>query len=274
MTQSMTFGGGNLPAKAQSLQAALANVERDLLTGVTTLKFAKGDWLQGTVNEDVDPKSKWMVDPYSFEHGYIAWGGGKPVDEIMVSMLSALPDPGPAPAESLAPDKEGKPGRGWQRQSGLRLKCVEGPEKGIICRFTTSSDGGRRAVKKLSDAISEQLGVDSVNFCPIVCLEVDSYQHKDKDRGRIKVPVFKILSWVPELGVAAEPEPFDGEEDEEDKYENYDPEETDGAPWDEEEEEKTIEPEPAPEPAPRTRRSAPTPAPEPAPAQTERRRRR
>jgi len=272
----MTFGGGNLPAKAQSLRAALANVENDLLTGVAILKFAKGDWLQGISNEDVDPKSKWMVDPYSFEHGYIAWGGGKPVDEVMVSMLSALPDPGPAPEESLAPDKDGKKGKGWQRQSGLRLKCVEGPEKGMVCRFTTSSEGGRRAVKKLSDSIVEQLGVDSINFCPIICLEVDSYLHKDKDRGRIKIPVFKIQSWVPELGVATEPEPFDGDDEEEDKYETYDPEETDGAPWDEEGE--VIEPEPAPEPAPaqtKRRRSASAPAPEPAPrVQPERRRRR
>ena len=189
------------------------------------------------------------------------------MDEIMVSsMTSALPDPGPAPAESLAPDKEGKPGRGWQRQSGLRLKCIEGPEKGTVCRFTTSSDGGRRAVKALSDEIVEQLNVDSVNFCPVVCLEVDSYQHKDKDRGRIKFPVFATQSWVPELGVAAEPQ-----------LEDYEPD-VDGVYSDDEvgamqAPEPDPAPEPAPEPAPRARRSE-APAPAPAPAQTERRRRR
>jgi len=259
------------PAPA-ALKAALANVEKDLIGGMTILKFAKGDWTYGSTGTEVSKDSRWMVDPFSFIHGFIAWGHGRPVEEVTAPMTEALPKIGPPPQESLEDDDKGNPGKGWQRLSGFSLKCISGPDKGTVARFTSSSDGGRKAIKVLLKEIEDQLEVDEYAYCPIVKLGTDFYMHPDKTVGKVKTPTFEVLEWseVPDdveneveedERTAPEPEPAklppatkkrvrkpepapEPEEDDDYDYDDDDVEYVD----DEE------EPEPAPTPAPTERR--------------------
>jgi len=195
MSESMTFSSANLPSP-QSLQTALRSIERDLPGGMAILKFSKGDWSYGSDNTEPLAGSRWAVNPYSFMHGFIAWHANSPVGEIMAMMHEPLPDPGPAPAESLLPDNEGKPGKGWQRQSGLSLKCLTAPDAGLDVRFTTCSDGGRRAVQQLAVEIAGHIDLDVSHPVAIVEIKVGKYQHRDKARGWIKFPQFDIVDWM------------------------------------------------------------------------------
>jgi hypothetical protein len=62
----------------------------------------------------------------------------------------------------------------------------------IIC-FTSSSDGGRKAVAKLAD-IYDRLRHRHKAKMPVVKLTSESYQHKLY--GKILKPVFRIVDWV------------------------------------------------------------------------------
>jgi len=283
MTDKMTHTGSvamekhtRRPAPA-ALKAALANVEKDLVGSMTILKFAKGDWTYGSTNTDVGKDSVWMVDPFSFIHGFIAWGHGRPVQEVTAPMTEPLPKIGPPPPESLEDDDKGQAGKGWQRLSGFALKCISGTDKGTVARFTSSSEGGRRAIKALLKAIEDQLGVDEFAYCPVVKLDTDFYMHPDKSVGKVKTPEFSVVDWteLPEEGEdpevaedertapepvpaavptakrkkvakptpAPEPEVVPEDEDEYEDYEDY-----------EEDPEPELAPEPDPAPAPTARR--------------------
>lgn len=248
-TMTASKQGGGLAVSKQAikdLRKGLKNVEKDLVGAMTILKYAKGDWTYGTTRTEVDKTSLWMVDPFSFVHGYIAWGGERPVEHT-VSMLEPLPQVGAPPPESLVKDADGNGGHGWQRTTGLSLKCVEGPDKDTVARFTTSSDGGRKAVKALLDAIDAQLDVDEDLFVPLVYLDSDHYIHPDKTRGKIHTPVFEVVRWT------SVPDASDDVSEDEQVVESLPaaPSAPDEAPF-----EVEPEPEPAPEPERRRRRRA------------------
>lgn len=209
------FGGGQL-ASVHNLQSALRNVEKDLSGGTAILKFAKGDWSYGSNATEPEEGQLWAVNPYSFMHGFIAWGiDSNVLGEEMISMaedINSLRERiGDPPAESLEKNEKGEGGRGWQRQSGVLLKCIEGPQDiGVEVRFTSSSDGGRRAVQQLAVDISNHIDIDPEHPVPVVELKTGSYEHKNKRVGRVKFPAFKIVEWMS----------LDGLKDEEDVSED------------------------------------------------------
>ena len=65
--------------------------------------------------------------------------------------------------------------------------------------FTTTTVGGKNAIVDLCEAHAQDHR--RTGEYPIVRLATDSYPHKIKARGRVKVPVFKIVDCV-------EAEPF------------------------------------------------------------------
>jgi hypothetical protein len=103
-------------------------------------------------------------------------------------------------------DNQGKPQDPWKETNYIVLKGVTDSE---LYTFSTASVGGRGAFKKLCDAYSAGKRMHPGQF-PIVALNVGSYDHPDKSRGRIKFPEFKIVDWVPvsvfDDAVAAEEE--------------------------------------------------------------------
>ena len=100
MSNVTVFGNANLPA-VNSISSALRNIQTDTSTagGVTILKMDRtGHWVYGASETEVDNDSIWAVNPFSFTHGFIAWGEGEVLGEKMVSVTEPLPQLDPAPA--------------------------------------------------------------------------------------------------------------------------------------------------------------------------------
>jgi hypothetical protein len=192
----MTFSLVNLPS-VTTLSTALRALEQDVpAAGVAILKMDKtGHWVFGADQTEVEDDATWAINPFSFTHGFIAWGDGEVLGEKMVSVSSPLPELEVAPPNAK---------RGWETQVGMSLKCLSGEDKGLEARFSTTSVGGKRAVQALAVAIATQVDADQTKPVPVITLGKEHYQHKSY--GRIFTPIFDIKEWASMDGSVAEAE--------------------------------------------------------------------
>jgi hypothetical protein len=192
-----TFSNAGLPA-VSSLGDALRSIQTDVgPAGVAILKMDKtGHWVFGADQTEVQDGSLWAINPFSFVHGFIAWGDGEVLGEKMVPVSTPLPEMEPAHANAK---------RGWEPQVGMSLKCLDGEDEGLECRFSTTSVGGKRAVSALAVAIATQVDTDQSKPVAVVKLKKEHYQHKSY--GRIFTPVFEVVKWIGMDGNAAVAEP-------------------------------------------------------------------
>ena len=183
---AITFAKSNLPS-VQSLSQALRSIEADVGSGgVAILKMDKtGHWVFGADQTEVDDNSTWAINPFSFVHGYIAWGDGDVLAEKMVPVAEPMPEVDPAPPQSK---------RGWEVQVGMGLKCMSGEDANTEVRYSVTSVGGKRAVQKLALEIAAQVEKDQSTPVPVVRLKKEHYTHKSY--GRIFTPVFEIVNWI------------------------------------------------------------------------------
>ncbi len=181
-----TFAIANLPP-VTSLATSLRALEQDVgAVGSVIIKMDKtGHWVFGADQTEAEDGAKWAVNPFSFVHGYIAWGEGEVLGEKMVSVSE------PLPALDVAPPNAK---RGWETQVGMSLKCISGEDEGMEARYTVTSVGGKRAVQALAVAIANQVDADQSKPVPVVKLKKEHYQHKSY--GRIYTPIFEIVEWV------------------------------------------------------------------------------
>lgn len=192
MSNITTFSGANLPS-VKSLATALRTIKADDGgAGTVIIKMDKtGHWVFGADQTEIENDSTWAVNPFSFVHGYIAWGGvdtpaaGTVLGEKMVSVSQPLPELEAAPQHAPM---------GWQTQVGFSMKCLIGEDKGMEVRYTCISHGGKKAVQALAVAIATQVEKDQDKPVPVVELGKEQYTHKSY--GRIYNPVFKIIDWV------------------------------------------------------------------------------
>ena len=193
----MSFALANLPP-VTSLSTALRALEAEAgPAGVVILKMDKtGHWVFGADQTEAEADATWAINPFSFIHGFIAWGDGEVLGEKMVSVSAPLPEMDAAPAGAK---------RGWETQVGMSLKCLSGEDKDMEARFSSTSVGGKRAVQTLAVAIANQVEADQSKPVPIVRLKKDHYAHKSY--GKIYTPVFEIVEWVGMDGAPAEEVP-------------------------------------------------------------------
>jgi hypothetical protein len=186
MSNITTFSGANLPS-VKSLATALRTIETDVGgAGTVIIKMDKtGHWVFGADQTEIEDGSTWAVNPFSFVHGYIAWGDGEVLAEKMVSVSQPLPE-----LEAAPPGAK----KGWETQVGMSIKCLDGEDKGMEARYTTTSVGGKKGVQALAVAIATQVEKDQSKPVPVVELGKEHYTHKSY--GRIFTPVFKVLEWV------------------------------------------------------------------------------
>jgi hypothetical protein len=186
MSNITTFSGANLPS-VKSLATALRTIETDVGgAGTVIIKMDKtGHWVFGAEQTEIEDGSTWAVNPFSFVHGYIAWGDGEVLAEKMVSVSQPLPELDVAPPGAK---------KGWETQVGMSIKCLDGEDKGMEARYTTTSVGGKKGVQALAVAIATQVEKDQDKPVPVVELGKEHYTHKSY--GRIFTPVFKVLEWV------------------------------------------------------------------------------
>lgn len=190
------FQSANLPS-VQTLSQSLRALEQDVgPAGTVILKMDKtGHWVFGADQTETQDDAKWAINPFSFIHGFIAWGEGEVLGEKMVPVSEPLPELDAAPPGAK---------RGWETQVGMSLKCLSGEDEGMEARYTVTSVGGKRAVQALAVAIANQVDADQSKPVPVVLLKKEHYQHKSY--GRIYTPVFEIVEWVGMDGAAPEAE--------------------------------------------------------------------
>lgn len=207
MSNITTFSGANLPS-VKSLATALRTIETDVGgAGTVIIKMDKtGHWVFGADQTEIEDGATWAVNPFSFVHGYIAWGDGEVLAEKMVSVSQPLPELDAAPPGAK---------KGWETQVGMSIKCLTGEDKDMEARYTTTSVGGKKAVQALAVAIATQVEKDQAKPVPVVALGKEHYTHKSY--GRIYTPVFDVKEWASMDGaVEAEPNleietPFEAE---------------------------------------------------------------
>ena len=160
-----TFSQANLPA-VSTLSSALRSIQAEVgPAGVVILKMDKtGHWVFGADQTEVEDDAVWAVNPFSFVHGFIAWGDGEVLGEKMTSVSNPLPALDEAPPQAK---------KGWESQVGMSLKCISGEDKGMEARFTTTSVGGKRAVQTLAVALAEQVDKDQSKPVPVIRLKKD-----------------------------------------------------------------------------------------------------
>jgi len=187
MSNLVAFKQAGLPA-VSSLSSALRVAAQSAAPagGTVILKMDRtGHWVFGADQDEVEPGSKWAVNPYSFTHGFIAWGDGQVLGEKMAPMTEPLPEVEAAPPGAS---------KGWEMQIGFSLKCLSGEDAGMEARYTATCVGGKRSVQELALAVAEQADKDSSRIVAVVTLGKDHYQHKSY--GRIYTPVFDVVEWV------------------------------------------------------------------------------
>jgi hypothetical protein len=196
MSNLVKFSGANLPS-VTSLSTALRSIATDV--GASTTAIIKmdrtGHWVFGADQTEAEADATWAVNPFSFVHGFIAWGDGEVLGEKLVPVTEPLPELEAAPHGAK---------KGWEPQTGLSLKCISGEDAGMEARFTTTSVGGRKAVQALAVEIAAQVEKDQSKPVPVVKLGKDHYTHKSY--GRIYTPVFEVVEWVSMNGEVAEAE--------------------------------------------------------------------
>jgi hypothetical protein len=205
MNDIVKFGNANLPS-VQTLAIQLRGLTEASGGGgggAVILKMDKtGHWVFGADQTEAEKDAKWAVNPYSFIHGWIAWGDGAVLGEKMVGVAEPVPQLGDAPFGAS---------RGWERQVGFSLVCTSGEDKGLEARFSATSVGGKKAVTELAVELARHVDSDPQSPVPVVGLSSDFYMHKSY--GRIFTPVFTIHGWAALSGVAGSEEEYE-EEDE------------------------------------------------------------
>jgi len=186
MSNIIAFAGANLPS-VSSLSTSLRVLETDVgPSGSVILKMDKtGHWVFGADQTEVQDGSNWAINPFSFVHGFIAWGDGEVLGEMMTGVANPLPETPQAPPGAT---------KGWEMQVGCSLKCLNGEDAGQEVRFTATSVGGKKAVQALAAAIATQVDADQTKPVAVVELLNDHYQHKSY--GKIYTPVFKVGKWM------------------------------------------------------------------------------
>jgi hypothetical protein len=193
MSNLVKFSGANLPS-VTSLSTALRSIATDVSAVSTSIiKMDRtGHWVFGADQTEAESDATWAVNPFSFVHGFIAWGDGEVLAEKLVPVTEPLPE-----LEAAPPGAK----KGWEPQTGLSLKCISGDDAGMEARFTTTSVGGRKAVQALAVEIAAQVEKDQSKPVPVVKLGKDHYTHKSY--GRIFTPVFDVVEWVSMDGESA-----------------------------------------------------------------------
>ena len=130
--------------------------------------------------------------------GWQRWRDGHPTDSRMGLACRALHSAAAPRARrrrfesKWEVDSDGSARDPWQFTNYV---VFISPESSDIFTFTTASRGGINAVADLCKAHDRVIRRQSGCY-PLVSLESDSYQHKIKSRGRIKIPRFQLVRYV------------------------------------------------------------------------------
>lgn len=184
---------GSLDALDQKMKAGQSSLPQ-VSGGVAILRIGAqdGKWVFGQENIPVEEGSKWAVNPFSFQTGWVCWADPK-VNRKNEKLGEVMGPPDAAPAcPALTPEQQAKGGE-WQEQIGFRLVCISGEDEGEEVLYQNSSYGAMKAYREVYDAVMNR---PSKPHCfPIVVITSDSYQNKTYNRT-VYNPVFEVVDWA------------------------------------------------------------------------------
>jgi hypothetical protein len=159
------------------------------------LKFTKGDWTLGEEAKTVPADARFVANLEEYYRGWVRWWDGKPTDHLIGRVIDrhrvhAREELGDLDETKWETEPNGTRRDPWTRTVYLALRDISNDE--VIC-FTSSSDGGRKAVAKLADRY-DKLRHRFKAKMPVVCLESEAYQHNTY--GKILKPKFRIVDWT------------------------------------------------------------------------------
>ena len=159
------------------------------------LKFNKGEWLLGEEGKKVPEGATFIANMEDYYRGWVRWWDGKPTDHLIGRVIDRHRVPAREELGDLDESKweiepNGARRDPWARTVYLVMRDLSSDE--IVC-FTTSSDGGRKALVKLADRYDRLRNRYKAKM-PVVCLESESYQHSVY--GKILKPKFRIVDWA------------------------------------------------------------------------------
>lgn len=177
------------------------------------LKFAKGKFYAGQDNEIVPEGTRFIARMDELLVGWIRWEDNKPTDQVMGRLGSGYQPPrrnelGDNDQSMWERDTQtGKPRDPWQFSNYLLLKQVDEhnellpadayeDDDGGIFTFTTASKGGIGALGLFAQKFGRLMRQHPDEW-PVMQIAADGYWHKEKQRGYIDVPQFKLVGWVP-----------------------------------------------------------------------------
>jgi hypothetical protein len=158
------------------------------------LKFAKTGYFAGKEKRPVEVSTKLIANMFTYEIGFVNFpsGGGKPIKRMWRVADGVAPDRNELPDNDIALwplDDKAEPKDPFQEISEI---LFADPETSKVYRFSTTSNGGRKALRKLSLAYGKAMA-DHPDEWPIVMLELDGWNGKN---GWIAEPSFPIISWI------------------------------------------------------------------------------
>lgn len=164
------------------------------------LKFSKGDYLAGQDGEEIPAGRKLVANMDQLALGWIKWVDNKPEQQLMGLLVEGFQaakraDLGDTDEAVWEIDSQGKARDPWQFSNYLLMKEVGKNADVENCyTFVTSSRGGLQAIGNVCREFGKEMRKRPDEY-PIIELGVDSYNHPNKEFGRIKVPVLKIVGW-------------------------------------------------------------------------------
>jgi len=188
MNTHVSIFGNTPPADIGKMNEALAGLARGVQSSNThtllRLRKQDGEWVCGQNDEHLPRGTELIVDPFSFESGYIAWLDGKPEGKVTQALYL-----GPVKLDQLSPVKSKK---GWESILSVALATVDEPRMQLL--YETGSVAGTRALGQLAGAVAWGRDADPHNHYPVVGISADSYKHAEF--GTIWTPVFAVMRWL------------------------------------------------------------------------------
>jgi hypothetical protein len=167
------------------------------------LKFNKGDYLAGEDEEEIEFGKKLVCNMDQLLVGWVKWVDNRPDQELMGLIVEGHQAPkrdslGDLDESQWELDSTGKARDPWQFSNYLLMKEVgaDGKDEDKLFTFATSSRGGLNAIGDLCKTYGKEMRMRPDEY-PIVELGGGSYNHPNKEFGRIKFPTLKIVGWEP-----------------------------------------------------------------------------
>lgn len=164
------------------------------------LKFSKGDWLAGQDEDEIDPGTRLVTNMDQLLVGWQKWEDSRPTDRAMGFLAEGYKAPARLTLGSTDPsqwevDATGKARDPWQFTNYLILKPPgkKTPTSSLFT-FTTSSKGGLACIGSVCKEYGTEMRARPDEY-PIVELGSSSYDHPNKEFGRIKTPTMKVVGW-------------------------------------------------------------------------------